>query len=226
MCVETYTRIVGAGTHRHTATVLDQCHWSRGESMVLHLLLRKACTYGPSLHAGGGVAKQTHTLSPVTRFHKAMQSCIRTVLAQHFNVHRPCCRTCLLTHLPVQVLGAKRKNLAGYSSSTVQPHQGFIYGCALIQATPPGVWVGGGLVDVCVCVGGGVHVPYVYVGVGVAVGCGRVWSRRFKLKLPLSCLDPRQGSTCGCALIQATHPSGCRRRHQAINSRCHCHAGG
>lgn len=37
-----------------------------------------------------------------------------------------------------QVLGAKRKNLAGYSSSTVQPHQGFIYGCALIQQTPPG----------------------------------------------------------------------------------------
>lgn len=39
----------------------------------------------------------------------------------------------------VQVLGAKRKTLAGYSSSTVQPHQGFIYGCALIQATPPGL---------------------------------------------------------------------------------------
>lgn len=38
----------------------------------------------------------------------------------------------------VQVLGAKRKTLAGYSSSTVQPHQGFIYGCALIQATPLG----------------------------------------------------------------------------------------
>lgn len=38
----------------------------------------------------------------------------------------------------VQVLGAKRKTLTGYSSSTVQPHQGFIYSSALIQATPPG----------------------------------------------------------------------------------------
>jgi hypothetical protein len=45
---------------------------------------------------------------------------------------------CAVACCAVQVLGAKRKNLAGYSSSTVQPHQGFIYGCALIQATPPG----------------------------------------------------------------------------------------
>eukprot|EP00879_Flechtneria_rotunda_P011202 GHRR01011700.1.p1 GENE.GHRR01011700.1~~GHRR01011700.1.p1 ORF type:complete len:418 (+),score=108.76 GHRR01011700.1:198-1451(+) len=37
----------------------------------------------------------------------------------------------------VQVLGAKRKTLAGYSAATVQPHQGFIYGCQLIQQTPP-----------------------------------------------------------------------------------------
>eukprot|EP00878_Enallax_costatus_P019722 GHUV01020815.1.p1 GENE.GHUV01020815.1~~GHUV01020815.1.p1 ORF type:complete len:423 (+),score=111.92 GHUV01020815.1:457-1725(+) len=37
----------------------------------------------------------------------------------------------------VQVLGAKRKTLAGYSSATVRPHQGFIYGCQLIQQTPP-----------------------------------------------------------------------------------------
>lgn len=37
----------------------------------------------------------------------------------------------------VQVLGAKRKNLAGFSSTTVQPHQGFISGAEIIQQTPP-----------------------------------------------------------------------------------------
>jgi snoRNA binding domain, fibrillarin len=60
-----------------------------------------------------------------------------------------CCRTCIhtdahfatrayaRTHACVQVLGAKRKTLAGYSSASVQPHQGFIYSCSLIQMTPP-----------------------------------------------------------------------------------------
>jgi U4/U6 small nuclear ribonucleoprotein PRP31 len=37
----------------------------------------------------------------------------------------------------MQVLGAKRKNLAGLSSSSAQPHQGFIYQSPLIQSTPP-----------------------------------------------------------------------------------------
>ena len=37
----------------------------------------------------------------------------------------------------VQVLGAKRRNLAGFSSRTTQPHQGFVYQCELIQRTPP-----------------------------------------------------------------------------------------
>lgn len=37
----------------------------------------------------------------------------------------------------VQVLGAKRKTLAGFSTATVQPHQGFIYSCQLMQQTPP-----------------------------------------------------------------------------------------
>jgi len=37
----------------------------------------------------------------------------------------------------VQVLGAKRKNLAGLSSSSAAPHQGFIYQSPLIQSTPP-----------------------------------------------------------------------------------------
>jgi RNA processing factor Prp31 len=32
-----------------------------------------------------------------------------------------------------QVLGAKRKTLAGFSSSSVQPHQGFIYSSPVIQ---------------------------------------------------------------------------------------------
>jgi len=35
------------------------------------------------------------------------------------------------------VLGAKRKNLAGFSSTTAQPHQGFIFGSDIIQQTPP-----------------------------------------------------------------------------------------
>lgn len=38
---------------------------------------------------------------------------------------------------PPQVLGAKRKNLAGFSSTTAQPHQGFIFGSDIIQQTPP-----------------------------------------------------------------------------------------
>lgn len=37
----------------------------------------------------------------------------------------------------VQVLGAKRRHLAGFSAKTAQPHQGFIFGCDLIQSTPP-----------------------------------------------------------------------------------------
>ncbi len=36
-----------------------------------------------------------------------------------------------------QVLGAKRKTLAGFSSTTTQPHQGFIHGCAIMHTTPP-----------------------------------------------------------------------------------------
>lgn len=39
----------------------------------------------------------------------------------------------------IQVLGAKRKTLAGFSSSSVQPHQGFITGCDLVGQTPPGL---------------------------------------------------------------------------------------
>lgn len=41
--------------------------------------------------------------------------------------------------MQVQVLGAKRKTLAGFSSSSVQPHQGFITGCDLVGQTPPGL---------------------------------------------------------------------------------------
>lgn len=37
----------------------------------------------------------------------------------------------------VQVLGAKRKTLAGFSSTTTQPHQGFIHACAIMHTTPP-----------------------------------------------------------------------------------------
>ncbi|KAG2497858.1 hypothetical protein HYH03_004124 [Edaphochlamys debaryana] len=37
----------------------------------------------------------------------------------------------------VQVLGAKRKTLAGFSSTTAQPHQGFIFGCSIMGTTPP-----------------------------------------------------------------------------------------
>lgn len=36
-----------------------------------------------------------------------------------------------------QVLGAKRKTLAGFSTATTQPHQGFIYNSDVIQQTPP-----------------------------------------------------------------------------------------
>lgn len=37
----------------------------------------------------------------------------------------------------VQVLGAKRRNLAGFSSKAAQPHQGFIFSSDIIQQTPP-----------------------------------------------------------------------------------------
>ena len=36
-----------------------------------------------------------------------------------------------------QVLGAKRKNLAGFSSTAAQPHQGFIFASDIVQQTPP-----------------------------------------------------------------------------------------
>lgn len=35
------------------------------------------------------------------------------------------------------MLGAKRRNLAGFSSTAAQPHQGFIFASDLIQQTPP-----------------------------------------------------------------------------------------
>lgn len=37
----------------------------------------------------------------------------------------------------MQVLGAKRKHLSGFSSATQALHQGFVYGCEVIQNTPP-----------------------------------------------------------------------------------------
>lgn len=40
-------------------------------------------------------------------------------------------------NLGFQVLGAKRKTLAGFSTATAQPHQGFIYNTDVIQQTPP-----------------------------------------------------------------------------------------
>lgn len=43
--------------------------------------------------------------------------------------------------LQPQVLGAKKKNLAGFSTATLQPHQGFISQCAIIQQTPPSLRV-------------------------------------------------------------------------------------
>jgi U4/U6 small nuclear ribonucleoprotein PRP31 len=41
------------------------------------------------------------------------------------------------TSLGFQVLGSKRKTLAGYSSANINSHHGFIYGCSLVQTTPP-----------------------------------------------------------------------------------------
>ncbi|KAI8111200.1 hypothetical protein M9434_004773 [Picochlorum sp. BPE23] len=39
----------------------------------------------------------------------------------------------------IQVLGAKRKHAAGFSSKTAMPHQGFVYESELVQNTPPGL---------------------------------------------------------------------------------------
>lgn len=35
------------------------------------------------------------------------------------------------------MLGAKRRHLAGLSSTAAAPHQGFIFGSAVVQSTPP-----------------------------------------------------------------------------------------
>jgi U4/U6 small nuclear ribonucleoprotein PRP31 len=37
----------------------------------------------------------------------------------------------------IQVLGAKRKSLAGFSTAAAQPHHGFISNCDLVQGVPP-----------------------------------------------------------------------------------------
>ena len=42
-----------------------------------------------------------------------------------------------LAGMCAQVLGAKRKHLSGFSSATQALHQGFVYGCEIIQQTPP-----------------------------------------------------------------------------------------
>jgi U4/U6 small nuclear ribonucleoprotein PRP31 len=34
-------------------------------------------------------------------------------------------------------MGAKRKNLAGFSTRTVQSHMGYLHGCDIIANTPP-----------------------------------------------------------------------------------------
>lgn len=39
----------------------------------------------------------------------------------------------------VQVLGAKRKHAAGFSSKTAMPHQGYVYESDVVQNTPPGL---------------------------------------------------------------------------------------
>lgn len=112
-------------------------------------------------------ARPCHMITVIASRHKALHPVLYCAL---------CRDTCLVwvysscicaAHAPVwymhQVLGAKRKTLAGYSSSTVQPHQGFIYGCALIQGTPQGEGLVDRLVEgnitsgkcVCVCVFGG-----------------------------------------------------------------------
>ena len=49
--------------------------------------------------------------------------------AEHGTRHKVC--------PSLQVLGAKRKTLAGFSTATAQPHQGFIYTSDVIQQTPP-----------------------------------------------------------------------------------------
>ena len=47
-------------------------------------------------------------------------------------------RLCLLLHCPsVQVLGAQKRTLAGFSTATILPHTGFIFYSDLVQSTPP-----------------------------------------------------------------------------------------
>ena len=46
------------------------------------------------------------------------------------------CSACY-TALTLQVLGAKKKTLAGFSTATARPHQGFIWNSEVIQQTPP-----------------------------------------------------------------------------------------
>jgi hypothetical protein len=39
------------------------------------------------------------------------------------------------TSLGFQVLGSKRKTLAGYNSANINSHHGFIYGCSLVPSS-------------------------------------------------------------------------------------------
>ena len=70
--------------------------------------------------------------------HSPAISCCQLAPTHHTLLH-----THSLSHTPTlslctsQVLGAKKKNLAGFSTATLQPHQGFVYGCAVLQQTPP-----------------------------------------------------------------------------------------
>ncbi len=69
--------------------------------------------------------------------------------------HTPCItHTCIPTptthhtpsfppkkHTHTQLLGAKRKTLAGFSSTASQRHQGYIFNCEIVQNTPPALRV-------------------------------------------------------------------------------------
>lgn len=49
-----------------------------------------------------------------------------------------------MLHWCAQLLGAKRRNLAGFSSTAAQRHQGYLFSCEIVQNTPPSLRIKAG----------------------------------------------------------------------------------
>lgn len=131
-----------------------------------------------------------------------------------------------------QVLGAKRKNLAGFSSTAAQPHQGFIFGSEIIQQTPPSLRSKAArLVGAkCTLLARIDAYGQVWTGQGVAVwgrgegGCAKSTQRTPRWRVGGKCRTsglcqgwPRQAGACmGTCVPPLTAPRGSPCSHSAL----------